>query len=166
MRNLIVLFICICIFSCKKSKQDLIDTSPVGILKSNAWYLSKTHVYEYDHYFNQVEKDMVILADNCEFNSPIRFLKDSVCYKKLSCLSTNPQESQGKWYITSDSLLVANIPYRVPNGAGYIDLNKGIELSKLLEINNEYFIIKETEEWYVGTDLSYSSTKTSTYKKQ
>jgi len=166
MRSLIILFIGISIFSCKKSEQDVIDTSPAGLLMSNSWYLSKTHVYEYDHYFNQVEKDIVMISDNCEYNSPIRFLKDSVCYKKLSCLSTDPPESQGKWYLKSDSLFEANIPFRVSNGTGFIDINKGIKLSKLLEINSEHFIVKETEEWYVGSALSYSAIKTSTYNRK
>ena len=166
MRSLFILFIGITIFSCNKSTQDVIDTSPAGLLKSNTWYLLKTHVYEYDYYFDQVEKDMVIIADNCEFNSPIRFLKDSVCYKKLSCLSTDPPETQGKWYLTTDSLLEANIPFRISNGTGFIDINKGIKPGKLLEINSEHFIVKETEEWYVGTVLSYSATKTSTYNRK
>lgn len=169
MRTLILLFVPVLIFSCSKDKGKKFENSPAAILKANTWFLSESHLKTFDSLANRVTKDTIFLSDSCKRDAFIRFFTDSVCFKKMSCILSGSTEIQGKWYLSKDSFLFAYVPVRLSYGTGYILVNRGIELSKLLQINSDYFIIKHIKHWYAWDSNGWNTwtdTTISTFKRK
>jgi hypothetical protein len=87
----------------------------------------------------------------------------------MSCILSGAPEIQGKWFLSKDSLLYAYVPVRLSLGTGYIFVNRGIELSKLLQINSDYFTIKHSQQWYAWDSNGWNTwtdTTISTYRRK
>ena len=132
------------IFSCKKNKTEEIASDNASILKSNTWYPEKIRRVSYNLNTNQFLRDTTYFTDSCTKNQRIKLFNDSLATLYMQC--TAPYDKNGKWALYSDSIVV-QIPYYL----GYFYIYKGISPSKLIEVNNDYFITKET---HIGGPIS------------
>jgi hypothetical protein len=143
-KEILVGCIVMLLFSCKKDSQEsIVDTeSPsVTILKSNTWYAEKIQKISYNLNTNQFIKDTTYFTDSCTKNERIKLFNDSIATFFAQC--TAPYDKNGKWYLYADSIVVY-IVYNLSYGPGVL-IQKGIRPSKLISINNAYFVTKETK---------------------
>jgi hypothetical protein len=136
------------LFACNKPAN---DTTSAEILKQHSWYLSQSHLLSYNDDTNTLIKDTTYSSESCESNSLLRFLNGNNCNKYIACGLSTPEEKQGNWQLTSDSLLSVNILLPLSYGTGVIYKNVGIDQGKLIEVNNDYFKVKQIRRWTAGS---------------
>jgi hypothetical protein len=160
-----IIVVLIYLSACEKSP---VTRSSREVLKSYEWFLSEIHITTYNNDNNQLLKDTTVVSDNCELNSTLRFLNDTDCSKYIVCLGA-PTEKQGKWQLTTDSLLTATIQVQMQYGTGFILVNTAIDEGKLTEIDNNHFKIKRIVKWSGGTPgsiVNYRDEIMATYKSR
>jgi hypothetical protein len=162
MRYLLIACMIFLCSSCKKED----DNSPRGILKKHSWYRAEIQTIWFNTITAQNEDTSIIVSAECEKNTLIRFIDDKVCSKKFPC-SVPPFEKKGEWIFTSDSMLGASIMTLPPR---YMAPSEGIDLSKLIVIDDSHFVIKRDVESHTsltgGFPLLYIVHITETYKSK
>ncbi len=139
-----ILFFCtiLFLFSCKKDSQENIVSDNATILKSNTWYAEKIQKVSYNLSNNQFVNDTTYFTDSCRKNERIKLNNDSIASMFLQCGA--PYDKNGRWYLYADSI-VAFVYYNLSYASGTVFIEKGIKPSKLIEVNNLYFVTKETK---------------------
>ena len=139
MKQIIFPVLVILLFSCKKDNAAQTNTS---ILMGHTWYPYQVHLISYDTTTNFVLKDTTYITTLCDQQSTYQFLPDSIVKRPLICQGNVLKE--GKWYASEDSLKASIMTTQLV-GTVYFPVEEGITAARLLEINQSYFIIKETK---------------------
>ena len=142
MKRIIFLLITVVFFSCEKDND---AQTNADLIISKNWYPYQVHLISYDNNTNLILKDTTYITQLCDQQSIYQFLPDSIVRRSFICEGIPLKE--GKWYATADSIS-AYIPAYVSFGTGVILVNIGINKSKLIEINQSYFVTKETKMWF------------------
>jgi hypothetical protein len=139
------------VFSCTKNEADITNTWG-EILMRHKWKHYQTRSVTIDTATNTVIKDTLYQVEACYQNSLYVFATDGIVKRNFLCFSPT-SDSEGRWFLNTDSTFAATILIRTSYGTGSVLTDFGLPYGKMKLLTETDFQLTS-----FSSSFSYGST--------
>jgi hypothetical protein len=127
----LIIVLCNSVFFCSCTKTDAgTANTQQDILMRHKWKHYQTRSVTIDTATNTVIKDTLYQVEACYQNSLYVFATASVVKRNFLCFSS-PSDSEGRWFLNTDSAFAATILIRTSYGTGSVLTDFGLPYGKM-----------------------------------